>query len=436
MLTDRMIKVVRRHMTRFCRDKRGVSAVLIALMMPALIGFVGLGVDAAMWYSRKREMQSAADSAAISAALTYLRDSNAQAAEAMGRSDAVRSGFDSEGSGIEVDILEGGRAEVRLSEAQQSFFSSMFLPDPITIRTRAVAGPTVTEDSTHTFCMLGLDPNIKNVVEYNGNSQGQIKCGVASNSASNASLYMNGSAQLQIDPGDLAVKGQITKMGSAQLTTRNEPLLGSGGKDPYTELTVPSGACDQRNFRLNNRSDQTLNPGRYCGGLALINSPNVTFRPGVYVIDGGQFQSTLSTSARGEGVTFILTGSGNDYATLHFSGSTQITFTAPTSGDYKGVIFYQDRNSPSFIGGSENLVKNQLVGSTQVHFSGAMYFPAQELSYEGSAQLQSDTQCLQVIARKITFIGASQIQSDLCEGDRLGSVRPIYRMTEMVRLVE
>ncbi|MDO9461111.1 MAG: pilus assembly protein TadG-related protein [Alphaproteobacteria bacterium] len=436
MPSSQTITKVLRQFGVFYSDKRGVSAVLLALIMPALIGFVGLGIDAAMWYSRKNEIQSAADSAAISAALTYLANNDEGAAVQMGASDAARSGFDSGNGTVNVNIGDGGAAEVLLSEPQPMFFSSIFLSQPVTVSARAVASPLTTSDSTGTYCMLGLDTSLDNVVEFIGSSQAQIKCGVASNSNSSSSLYLNGNAQLQIDPGDLSVKGQITKQGSAQLNTVNPPLLGGGGKDPYTELTVPSGVCDHNNFTVNNRSNQTLNPGRYCNGLKLRNASNVTFSPGIYIIDGGEFASSLSTSAQGNGVTFILTGSGTNYATLHFSGSSQMTFTAPGSGAYKGVLFYQDRNSPSFIGGSQNLIKNQLVGNTHVYFSGAMYFPAQELSYAGSAQLQSDTSCLQIIARKITFLGDSQIQSELCEGAQAGDVSPIFRETQMVRLVE
>lgn len=435
MPSKRSNVVNRGSLVTFLRDKSGVSAVLIALILPVLIGFVGLGIDTGMWYSRKREMQTMADSAAISAALTYMANGDRNAAVEIGRSDAIRSGFDNPEGVTDVAIVDGN-ARVTLSEPQSSYFSSMFLSEPVTIESLAVAGPVTSIDTNDTYCMLGLDINLDKVVEFNGQSQGQIKCGVASNSVSANSLYMNGDAQLQIDPANLSVKGQITKMGNATLTTRNPPKLGEGGADPYTELTVPSGVCDHNNFQINNRSNETLNPGRYCNGIKLSNASNVRFNPGVYVIDEGTFQSSLSTSASGTGVTFIFTGSGSNYANMHFSGSSQMEFSAPDSGDYKGVLFYQDRESPSFVGGSQNLYKNQIAGSTQLVLTGAMYFPAQELSFEGSAQLQSGDNCLQVIARKITFIGNSQIQSDLCTGSSLGDVSQIYGVTQMVRLVQ
>src|SRR6516225_11834525 len=57
---------------RAWRDERGVSAVVIALGATVLIGFAGLGVETGLWYSIKRQNQSAADAAAISAAYEVL----------------------------------------------------------------------------------------------------------------------------------------------------------------------------------------------------------------------------------------------------------------------------------------------------------------------------------------------------------------------------
>jgi len=56
---------------RLWRDERGVVAIAVALLLPVLIGFAGLGVEVGMWFAVQRQNQSAADAAAISAALEY-----------------------------------------------------------------------------------------------------------------------------------------------------------------------------------------------------------------------------------------------------------------------------------------------------------------------------------------------------------------------------
>lgn len=51
------------------RDRRGVVAILVALALPMMIGLAGLGVETGLWYAMKWQNQSAADAAAMSAAL-------------------------------------------------------------------------------------------------------------------------------------------------------------------------------------------------------------------------------------------------------------------------------------------------------------------------------------------------------------------------------
>src|ERR1044071_9499487 len=49
------------------RDRSGATAVAVALALTAVLGFAGLGTEAAGWYYTKRNMQSAADAAAATA---------------------------------------------------------------------------------------------------------------------------------------------------------------------------------------------------------------------------------------------------------------------------------------------------------------------------------------------------------------------------------
>jgi uncharacterized membrane protein len=56
----------------FWRDRRGAVAIAVAVLLPVLIGFAGLGIEVGMWFFIQRQNQSAADAAAISAALEYV----------------------------------------------------------------------------------------------------------------------------------------------------------------------------------------------------------------------------------------------------------------------------------------------------------------------------------------------------------------------------
>src|SRR3954470_7502888 len=55
---------------RSCR--KGAIAVVTAVALPLLLGFTSLGVEVGHWYLTQRQMQGAADAAAISATAEYI----------------------------------------------------------------------------------------------------------------------------------------------------------------------------------------------------------------------------------------------------------------------------------------------------------------------------------------------------------------------------
>jgi Flp pilus assembly protein TadG len=64
----------------FVGDQRGASIVIGALILPALIGAMGLAAEISYWHLHHRAMQNAADAAAIAAA---TNGDSSYAAEAM-----------------------------------------------------------------------------------------------------------------------------------------------------------------------------------------------------------------------------------------------------------------------------------------------------------------------------------------------------------------
>jgi hypothetical protein len=54
--------------------RKGAVAVVTAFVLPLLFGFTSLGIEVGHWYLVQRQMQGAADAAAISASAQYIRD--------------------------------------------------------------------------------------------------------------------------------------------------------------------------------------------------------------------------------------------------------------------------------------------------------------------------------------------------------------------------
>ena len=102
--------------------------------------------------------------------------------------------------------------------------------------------------------------------------------------------------------------------------------------DPLSSLAAPTyGSCDFPNkltidSALANQyggGPVPVTPGVYCGGIEVKAGKTAIFGPGLYVLKGGEFYiagnaTVTNTENASGGVTFYLTGTGGNYATLRF----------------------------------------------------------------------------------------------------------------------
>jgi hypothetical protein len=65
---------MKQGLSKLLRSSSGAVAVVTAFVLPLLIGFGSLGIEVGHWYLVQREMQGAADAAAISASAQYIAD--------------------------------------------------------------------------------------------------------------------------------------------------------------------------------------------------------------------------------------------------------------------------------------------------------------------------------------------------------------------------
>jgi hypothetical protein len=81
----------------FSGSSAGAVAVMTALVLPVLLGMASLGVEVGHWYLDQREMQGAADAAAISAAADYIHQYNSGGSltsyQTVGVNYALTNGF-------------------------------------------------------------------------------------------------------------------------------------------------------------------------------------------------------------------------------------------------------------------------------------------------------------------------------------------------------
>jgi hypothetical protein len=402
-----------RRIADILADRRGVVGILFALAMPVLIGFTALGTEAGLWYLGKRNLQTAADVAAVSAAFEILGSSGGEVSSA--GQEAERHGFDAASGTIQVNSPptagtaagDEDAVEVVLTQPRPLLFAGLFLGGPVDITVRAVARM----NATSTACVLALDPAAYRALDVVGTANLQMPgCVLAANSSNPEAISIRGNATVQALT--LSTSGDYDVSGSGTLVTQTPPRTGANPLgNPYADRAIPSyGACNQTGYKRTSKTPVTLSPGVYCNGMDFGSQSVVDFSPGTYVVDQGVFnvnggaEITCTGCTGTAGVTIVLTGSGTSYATVRINGGAAVSLKAPTSGSYSGLLFFQDDDAP---GGGSNVIN----GGATMNLSGALYFPSQSVDFNGNAA-SGGASCTQIVARTVSFSGTSNIGGD------------------------
>jgi hypothetical protein len=378
------------------QKQKGTVIALFALMLPVFIGGVGLAIDGGAMYEQNRRMQTAADAAALSAA-HEVRLEHAGTYEAAALDGAELNGFArSDVTGIDVRNppttgAYKGKAdyvEVVVSHPQPLFFMSLFKDSPDTIRARAVAGLAPSD-----VCMLVKNKTAANALDVGGNATLRLEdCGIVVNSSHSKAASATGSSI--VDASSVSVVG-----GTTGSNFNPDPVTGIDPMDdPLAGFVMPPpGACTFTSKQIIMTST-TLNPGAYCGGIELRSQAKVTFNPGVYYLVGGGLNANAGAALNGNGVTFVNTENKPTYAydRIWINGGAAIDLSAPTSGTWKGILFYQD---PKVTTTKQNVFN----GGADMKLTGIVYFPTTSTKFSGD--FGTDANKLLLIGDKVEFTG-------------------------------
>ena len=204
------------------------------------------------------------------------------------------------------------------------------------------------------------------------------------------------SGNSDIDVNVMCVEGATQNSGNNTFIDASPTDACSTASNPLSGLAEPSNAddiCLDTDYDLSgNSGTATLLPGVYCNGIKISGNSNIiTFASGTYILAGGNGLSvsggsnTLNGSA---GVTFYNTDNHVDgnYANVNFSGNNTLNLTAPSSGDYAGVLFYNDSSTASSTSGAKFNVSGN---NTFSNFDGVIYYPNHEISFSGNSSSTS-----------------------------------------------
>ena len=417
------MQTIRHHRNR----ERGSILLLSLTMMFVIMGFVGLALDASYMYFHRRAMQTAADAGAYGAAMELLRAKSDTTAAA--KYDTSLNGFTDGTGNVTVTVnsppASGSKVgnasfvEVVISHPQPTWFMRALHFNSVTVKARAVAGL----GSTGNGCVYALDSDTSktnNGFFVNGTTDSNFSCGVFSNSnfrATGGACVVTPTVSYTGTYSNSNTSGNCGPAGIGKGVPIVDPMAG--------KYTIPSGSCTDTNFKVTKGTTVTIPPGIYCGGISISGSvTNIIFSPGQFVLREGGLSINGSMTVSGDGVTFFNTYASNvsKYNGISITGSGQVILRAPTSGTYKGLLFYQD---PTVTWSSSN--GSTVAGAANSVYDGIIYFPTTDLTYSGNSSTSSSGTdgYTTLIGYNVKINGTAQINTDY---STIGGVNPLQNV--------
>ena len=349
-----------------------------------LLGIAALALDVGRLQDLKRRQKSATIAAALSAGHELWQVHSDDDAAAAAKEDAARNNFDEDDADRDITITVNipptsgnyagvaNHTEVFIEEQVSTYFAGVFGHDTVTVRSRAVTGLIKWGDA----CVIALEGTRAHAMVISGTATLATGCGVQVNSTNDSALFLAGQPLCLVSSTFIGVTGGIQGAGASPCVSP-EPIQAPPVLDPlaYLHDIAPyyDGTCDYFNVNIASGETVTLNPGTYCSGVVLGNytdaDTNVTrvgwipipgiiiaggatvdFAPGVYTLTG-RMQVNGDAVVTGDEVTFFNTSVDparrNLWGEFDFSGTATVQFSAPTSGLYEGVLFWDDYRAPN-----------------------------------------------------------------------------------------
>ena len=386
----------------------GAVAVVVAVLLPLLIGFLALAVDVGYLLLTRNKMQISADAAALVAAGSIAHGQDINAAQALALTATAANGFTNGVNtvSIAVAIPPGGTGtfandptyvRVTVSQTTQTFLAFIFGIGNALTSAAAVAGPAGIGNP----CMLTLGSSGSGALSVVGNSSVTASnCGIFVNSNSPSAIQLTGN--VNVTAGSINVVGGISKNGN--VTTSPVTTGAPASANPFLNFPVPTfTSCTFTNYSKSGNGDIALTPGTYCGGINITGNHAVSLASGMYVLYGGGFSVSGNTSPiSGSGVTIYNSGSGisgpNGYSGLSLTGNVVMNLSAPLTGSYAGMLFMQD---------PLNTQAASIVGNSGSTFAGNLYFPQSQLNLTGNSG--TSIPMGSVVAQKVGLTGNSNL---------------------------
>lgn len=424
---------------KFKTNKSGNFAIITALAAVPVLTGIGLAVDYARLTSFKSRTQAALDASVLSAVMSdgsfnedrakevYLENAHFHGSEAMGSIDYTK-------------VTEGvwkGTSTNRL----QLTFGGLFQPGFSNVGISSVAGITLASSpAAYSGCIHTLDQSYGSLSQNSGAEINAPDCTVyVGKSVTNAQMAgfnsgFNFNVKKVCVAGTLSYDNRTQAERTPEIIETNCETPGDFARAAAADLAqhpdllaVRAGPMAQPNWKSfdanqsqnaqdiawlrdytdglqtddvieqiadNNSKVFVLEPGLY-GGMNF-NSGNYTviMKPGLYVIDGSW--NINGHDFIGHNVSLFFTANGK----LQPNSGMAPMFTAPTSGPFKGFLWWEDPAVSSWNNWPINDSKSYS------YMKGVIYLPNREITLNSGAQSTYNTS---LIVKKLMVNGGTKI---------------------------
>jgi len=397
----------------------GNVMAIAAASMPLLIGAAAIGVDTIQVTLAKRELQRAADASALAGAYALVQSK--PAADAVDKDLALNNRITLSTTRVVQNApttgsYSGNARAVRvvLTASRSTPFMGFFNRTTQTVSAEATAAWVYNGK----FCMIAKESGNATGITFTGSTNVNLGCGVATNSTSATAIVAAGNADVTASP--VAAVGNVPSSSgyaSGTVLLPYSPVQ----TDPFEGLAnpAPPANCKTGTFNVKNNGADTLVET----STNVICYESYDFK-GTYdfgsnktiYVAGGNLGFNANANITCVHCTFVLTGpigttaaqaTATPIATLNMHGSAVLDVSAANTGTYSGLLMYQD---PRATAG--NFVS--INGNSASTFVGGFYFPRADITFNGNTGMH--TECIQLIARRLTFSGNSSI-TNVCPSD-------------------
>lgn len=371
----------------FRRCNRGNVAILFALSAVPLFGVAGMALDYARAVDGRTQLQTALDGAVLAGAVA----AGEEISTAQNFFDAAVAHYDLDGAAANFTFGTDGA----LSGAAHAVVPSTLLKVMNIADVEIGANSAVKLGGKGGVCILVLDPSANQ--SFLANSGAKVSgpdCEIHVRSTANPAAIVNSGTSL--DVRSVCIKGANTIQNGGpygvvhpSCSTIDDPFAGqlpsvsvpgcSVSNQNYNSnvstVTLPAGNYCNLNF--NNQATINLGPGLY-ENINVNGSPTINLSPGLYIFKG-KVNINSGSVVNGSGVTFYYPDA-NSY--IQFNSNVTTNLTAPTSGTYKGILFFEAPN----LSKTEFAI-NDTRGSAM---KGLIYWPSRKVTINSTSNVNAD----------------------------------------------